>query len=806
MNAMLSQVRFKNAPPSARKVKGCLRYFHYMASFSDQGFRCFVVVILTAVAYYLLVVNMSPTFFKISSPRARSESCDLQFPQNNSSDMHGHIFAKGTHPGLVFLPNMPLLSLRPIGSRWKSPSSSDKSGGSADRGFISYANGTQLVVADYFGPGMIFWMWITHDGDNSVNHYAIWAKKCIWTIEIDDKPYLQFTADDLCGGSFTGNAFPFVPPYNEKVGLKEWSNTGCWFHLPVVFERRIRLFKERFEDEYPRTGPLGGDYISLQVTLFPPSTRVSHWAKLPIEWYDTHKCMFAASWRLRTSALDDCSFSAFAAYWNSSLCHLPVQKIPVSVGSNSTLVVCKNCTGAVTSITCSKESAKSTDRITIHFDESQTGPQVDVVFRDIFAFYEDSNAVIRSMWHGQTSERNLIFALPMPFWNSLAFSVYSGSSCSLEIVLGDSYDESETGHFHMKSTDEDSVKGKGSTVFRASSAGGHVVMSSIRLNQNKRFMQWYSQRALESDVMMHENGRRSASSFSSSFEDFFFFPNGFARGVVGFPHIGCQLHYDWSGPGSCCPSWCAGRPMEFDSSCPGVESEVYLHGYRLFAPDVIPFESSMIIALEHGSESLRNEVSCNTQSAVGWYGKPNPLMQSVLEFDSFNALQTMSHHYTTDQHFQAKNVTGTFMSVDGGLYDFTEFTFTAVFVPIRSSFRCSVDPNNGGVILRRTAAFLAGQRANVFVNKQFVGSWESMESNSFFTFYEFEFVIDKKFTQGHGYLDFVFDVLPPPHTRPSLRWDFVPDAYPMMSPQALHPSMCTWNEIKWEVFAVASLR
>jgi len=146
------------------------------------------------------------------------------------------------------------------------------------------------------------------------------------------------------------------------------------------------------------------------------------------------------------------------------------------------------------------------------------------------------------------------------------------------------------------------------------------------------------------------------------------------------------------------------------------------------------------------------------------------------------------------------------MSVDGGLYDFTEFIFKAVFVPIRSSFGCRVDPNNGGVILRRTAAFLAGQRANVFVNEQFVGAWESMESNSFFAFYEYEFVIDKKFTEGHGYLDFVFEVLPPLPTRPSLRWDFVPDAYPMMSPQALHPKMCTWNEIKWEVFAIASLR
>jgi len=100
-----------------------------------------------------------------------------------------------------------------------------------------------------------------------------------------------------------GKRFSFCSPYNENVGLKRWSTTGCWFHLPAVFKRRIRLFKERFEDEYPRTGPLGGDYISLQVSLFPPSTDVSHWAKLPIEWYDTHKCLFSTSWRRKPQHL-----------------------------------------------------------------------------------------------------------------------------------------------------------------------------------------------------------------------------------------------------------------------------------------------------------------------------------------------------------------------------------------------------------------------------------------------------------------------------------------------------------------------
>ena len=47
--------------------------------------------------------------------------------------------------------------------RWKAPSTADKSGGSTDRGFISYADGEKLVIADHFGPGMIFWIYWTHD-------------------------------------------------------------------------------------------------------------------------------------------------------------------------------------------------------------------------------------------------------------------------------------------------------------------------------------------------------------------------------------------------------------------------------------------------------------------------------------------------------------------------------------------------------------------------------------------------------------------------------------------------------------------
>ena len=53
-----------------------------------------------------------------------------------------------------------------VARRWRAPSTADKSGGSADRGFISYADGEKLVIADHRGPGMIFWLYWTHDASH----------------------------------------------------------------------------------------------------------------------------------------------------------------------------------------------------------------------------------------------------------------------------------------------------------------------------------------------------------------------------------------------------------------------------------------------------------------------------------------------------------------------------------------------------------------------------------------------------------------------------------------------------------------
>ena len=43
-------------------------------------------------------------------------------------------------------------------------------------------------------------------------------------------------------------------------------------------------------------------------------------------------------------------------------------------------------------------------------------------------------------------------------------------------------------------------------------------------------------------------------------------------------------------------------------------------------------------------------------------------------------------------------------------------------------------------------------------------------------------MISQKLTLGYDYLLFIFEVLSPPSTRPSLRWDFFLDAFPMMFP------------------------
>ncbi len=277
--------------------------------------------------------------------------------------------------------------------------------------------------------------------------------------------------------------------------------TGCWLHLPLVFQSRIRLYKLRYNDEYPRTGPLGADYVTLQVTLFPSWHNVSSWARLDVSWYDTNRELFAAAWASRSSALDDCPRGHVDQDLPHAACTAQRARVHVTSQHFEQHVCNPPCAGAITSVVCFYDShwppEEDQSIFYVYADDSWQTPKVQATFRDLFA-YKSSMAQknvgkTRSMWHGHAVEdRSMHFALPMPFWHNASVRVDSTQlvRCEVDVVLGDVYDRTATGHFRMTSFFSPTEGGRGGRVFESELGSGHVVMATVGLMQEPHYLQW----------------------------------------------------------------------------------------------------------------------------------------------------------------------------------------------------------------------------------------------------------------------------------------------------------------------------
>jgi hypothetical protein len=362
-------------------------------------------------------------------------------------------------------------------------------------------------------------------------------------------------------------------------------------------------------------------------------------------------------------------------------------------------------------------------------------------------------------------------------------------------------------------------------LFESERGSGHIVMATVGLVQYPHFLQFYTQRGWESDVMVHENQSPAVSSYSSSFEDFFFCPNSFRRGAGSWSHIGI-LDVAISGTEQF-PNFIPGRPMQLDESAShGTLTSHVLEGYRLFVPDVMAFEYGMLVGIEHGSESVRNNISLVVYGAVGWYGAPEPSVTLLYQFYTADHNASAAFGYTSP-YSDRLNKTGDFMQLDGLAYSYSSRTFRTNYVPLYSQFSFGIKKPGCGLLLRKTCTFEAGacgyakagarefacvcqlfdtydagQAARVHVNGAFVGLWSSMESNPYFTFSQSEFSIPPHATADSSHVTLRFDIISPPAVAPSSRWDFIPDALNAMSPIVLAQGVTTWNEIAWEVFAV----
>jgi hypothetical protein len=132
---------------------------------------------------------------------------------------------------------------------------------------------------------------------------------------------------------------------------------------------------------------------------------------------------------------------------------------------------------------------------------------------DIFFAYKSGVALhqnrgqTQSMWHGDALDVQFMhFALSMSFcWYNASVRIDSVHSvrCRIQVSLG-LIQQNDTGHFHLNLFSL-SESGRGVRVFESEQCSGHIVMATVGLVPEPHYLQWYTQRGWESDVIVHDN-------------------------------------------------------------------------------------------------------------------------------------------------------------------------------------------------------------------------------------------------------------------------------------------------------------
>jgi hypothetical protein len=141
--------------------------------------------------------------------------------------------------------------------------------------------------------------------------------------------------------------------------------------------------------------------------------------------------------------------------------------------------------------------------------------------------------------------------------------------------------------------------------------------------------------------------------------------------------------------------------------------------YRLLIADTIPFNRRAVVRWEHGFDN--NYPRYPHKAAIFWYGTP---VQTALLTDDLqvgDSRSRIAHGYVSPSE-QPYTLTAAYeYAVHNPLS-----TSTGVSMTTASTFTMALDPNNVGAFLRRQFDYgAANQRARVYIDGEYAGTWYS---------------------------------------------------------------------------------
>lgn len=145
--------------------------------------------------------------------------------------------------------------------------------------------------------------------------------------------------------------------------------------------------------------------------------------------------------------------------------------------------------------------------------------------------------------------------------------------------------------------------------------------------------------------------------------------------------------------------------------------------YRFLVADSIPFNRHLLVRWEHGGE---DQATLPYRASLFWYGTAVQTAQASDGLWPALAESRASHAYSAPGAQEFPLTAAYEQTVSSPLH-----TATVVKTTGSTSFRMALDPHNVGAFLRRTFdSCVANQRADVFIDGQFVGTWYDAGASS----------------------------------------------------------------------------
>ncbi len=374
-------------------------------------------------------------------------------------------------------------------------------------------------------------------------------------------------------------------------------------------------------------------------------------------------------------------------------------------------------------------------RIQISFDGQQT---VNAPLGEFFGTGLGPYPVKALMYGVDPAAKQFSAWWPMPYLRGFTVTLYNGSGQTLTSAASSVTSAhsgqaaaadaaaglspgNQAGYFHATSEESHTTPGIDHQYLGAAGWGKFVGVTTT-----SRGDPGYGRGYMEGDERVYVDGSNTPQIHGTGTEDFYeggwYFNNG-----------------TFSNPLNGNPGQETGASVGCVSDCIGA--------YRLMLADAVPFSSSITFGVEHGGT---DDVPAVYGSTAYWYARPRAAMRQTDALTVGDTASEQAHGYTPADPGTASTLTSTHEGNDGLQIPETA-SLRDTSAPV--AFRLAIDPDNGGVVLRRTSDQLVSyQAAEVYVNGQDAGEWLEPLGNQYHRWLDDIFQLPASLTAGRSAL------------------------------------------------------